>query len=165
MSSACWPSPPGVAQTRRCGLRGAGSRAPEEDTVPVSALVNCVLRLYTHTHDFRTERWQTSTQSDMPSTHLGINLHGEEQPEAGVRLQGVKLLLQLHQPPRGQVHVLQHHPPARSESHSYTSRFRSGFSGTEAFSNKTGLPAGLDGCIDGFICLVEAFGRAWYQKT
>lgn len=44
--------------------------------------------------------------------HLGVDLHGEEEAEAGVRLQGVQLLLQLHQPAGCQVHVLQHHPPA-----------------------------------------------------
>lgn len=41
---------------------------------------------------------------------LGADLRGEEQPEGGVRLQRVQLLLQLHQPHRRQVHVLEHHP-------------------------------------------------------
>lgn len=42
---------------------------------------------------------------------LGVDLHGEEEPEAGMRLHGVKLLLQLHQPAGSQMNVLQHHPP------------------------------------------------------
>lgn len=44
--------------------------------------------------------------------YLGVDLHCEEQPEAGMRLHRVKFFLQLHQPPRGQMDVLQHHPPA-----------------------------------------------------
>lgn len=44
--------------------------------------------------------------------YLGVDLHCEEQPEAGMRLHRVELLLQLHQPPGGEVDVLQHHPPA-----------------------------------------------------
>lgn len=47
---------------------------------------------------------------------LGVDLHGEEETEAGVGLHGVELLLQLHQPTRSQVHVLQHHPPAGLDS-------------------------------------------------
>ena len=49
------------------------------------------------------------------SPHLRVDLHREEEPEAGVRLQRMQLLLQLHQPARGQVDVLQHHPPAGRE--------------------------------------------------
>lgn len=48
--------------------------------------------------------------------YLGVDLHCQEKPEAGVRLHRVELFLQLHQPPRGQVDILQHHPPARLDS-------------------------------------------------
>ena len=41
---------------------------------------------------------------------LGGDLAGQEEPEAGVGLQRVQLLLQGHQPAGSQVHVLQHHP-------------------------------------------------------
>lgn len=44
--------------------------------------------------------------------YLGVDLHCQEKPEAGMRLHGVELLLQLHQPSGSQVDVLQHHPPA-----------------------------------------------------
>lgn len=44
--------------------------------------------------------------------YLGVDFHCQEEPEAGMRLHRVELLLQLHQPPRGQVDILQHHPPA-----------------------------------------------------
>lgn len=44
--------------------------------------------------------------------YFGVDLHRQEQPEASMRLHGVELLLQLHQPSWGQVDVLQHHPPA-----------------------------------------------------
>ena len=44
------------------------------------------------------------------STHLRVNLHGEEKPEVGVRSERVELLLQLHQPLRSKVDVLQQHP-------------------------------------------------------
>ena len=42
---------------------------------------------------------------------LGRDLAGQEQPEAGVRLDGVQLLLQRGQPRGGQVHVFQQDPP------------------------------------------------------
>ena len=42
--------------------------------------------------------------------HLGGDLQSEEEPEARMRGEGVELLLQLHQPLRGQVDVLQQHP-------------------------------------------------------
>ena len=45
---------------------------------------------------------------------LGLISIGEEQPEAGMGLHGVQLLLQLHQPARGQVDVLQHHPTGQT---------------------------------------------------
>lgn len=38
--------------------------------------------------------------------YLGVDLHCQEKPEAGMRLHGVELLLQLHQPSGGQVDVL-----------------------------------------------------------
>lgn len=44
--------------------------------------------------------------------HLGVDLHCQEKPEAGMRLHGVELLFQLHQPSGGQVDILQHYPPA-----------------------------------------------------
>jgi len=44
---------------------------------------------------------------------FGVDLHGEEESEGGVGGQVVQLLLQLHEPLRRQVHVLQHHPAAR----------------------------------------------------
>ncbi len=48
--------------------------------------------------------------------YLGVDLHCQEKPEAGMRLHGVELLFQLHQPPGGQVDVFQHHPPAGRNS-------------------------------------------------
>ncbi len=62
--------------------------------------------------------------------NLGIDLGGEEEAEAGVGLQRVQLLLQLDQPLRRQVHVLEHDPATR-----------------------------LDGRVDGLLGLAEAFGR------
>lgn len=44
------------------------------------------------------------------AVYLGVDLHGQEKPEAGMRMHGVELLFQLHQPSGGQVDVLQHHP-------------------------------------------------------
>ena len=44
------------------------------------------------------------------STHLGVYFHGEEEPEVGVRSERVELLLQLHQPLRSKVDVLQQYP-------------------------------------------------------
>lgn len=38
--------------------------------------------------------------------HLGVDLHGEKKAKASVRLHGVQLLLQLHEPTRSQVHIL-----------------------------------------------------------
>ena len=65
----------------------------------------------------RAENEQRHTAAVSPDggggRYLGVDLHGEEEPEAGVGLHGVQLLLQLHQPAGGQVDVLQHHPPAR----------------------------------------------------
>lgn len=52
--------------------------------------------------------------------YLGVDLHGKEEPEAGMRLHGMQLLLQLHQPSGGQVDVLQHHPPAGQKQSGYT---------------------------------------------
>lgn len=45
--------------------------------------------------------------------NLGVDLHCQEEPEAGMRLHGVELLLQMHEPCRSQVDIFQHHPPAR----------------------------------------------------
>lgn len=42
--------------------------------------------------------------------YLGVNLHGEEEPETGVGSDGMQLLLKLDQPLWGQVHVLEQHP-------------------------------------------------------
>lgn len=53
--------------------------------------------------------------SHLRTTHLGVDLHGKKESEASVWLQGMQLLLQLHQPPGSQVDVLQHHPPAQAE--------------------------------------------------
>ncbi len=64
-------------------------------------------------------------------TDLGVDLHGEEEPEAGVGGEAVEFLLQLNQPLWGQMDVLQHHPPAR-----------------------------LGGRIDGLVSLVETLRRA-----
>ena len=61
-------------------------------------------------------------------SYLGVDLHGEEEPEVGVRSEGVQLLLQRDEPLRGQVHVLQQHPAA-----------------------------GLGGRVDGLVRLAEAF--------
>ena len=99
------------------------------------------------------------------ATDLGVDLHGEEEPEAGVRLQGVQLLLQLHQPARGQVDVLQHHPPAGG-TRPPPQRTRPGSLGSSpASQGKTSLPARLHGCVDGLVRLVKAFRRAWYQNA
>lgn len=46
------------------------------------------------------------------AVYLRVDLHGQEKPEAGMRVHGMELLFQLHQPSGGQVDVLQHHPPA-----------------------------------------------------
>ena len=46
---------------------------------------------------------------------LGIDFHGEEEPEVGVGSEGVEFLLQLDQPLWRQVDVLQQHPPATQE--------------------------------------------------
>lgn len=48
--------------------------------------------------------------------YLGVDLHCQEEPEAGMRLHGVKLLFQVHEPSGSQVDILQHHPPARLDS-------------------------------------------------
>lgn len=98
--------------------------------------------------------------------HLGVDLHGEEEPEAGVRLQGVQLLLQLHQPPRCQVHVLQHHPPAGRGGQSLGPA-RSPVPALGSRGSRTdgrGLPARLHGRVYRLICLVEAFCRAWSRE-
>ena len=42
--------------------------------------------------------------------YLGVNLHGEEEPEAGVRGDGMQLLLKLDQPLWSQMYVLEQHP-------------------------------------------------------
>lgn len=60
----------------------------------------------THSSRHYSTQWAQEVMRD-----LGVDLHGEEEPEAGVRLHGVKLLLQLHQPTGSQMNVLQHHPP------------------------------------------------------
>ena len=44
------------------------------------------------------------------SLYLWVDFHGEEEPEVSVWRDGVKLLLEVDQPLRGQVHVLQQHP-------------------------------------------------------
>lgn len=48
-----------------------------------------------------------------PNCNLGVDLHCQKEPEAGMRLHGVKLLFQMHEPCRSQVDILQHHPPAK----------------------------------------------------
>lgn len=47
--------------------------------------------------------------------NLGVDLHGQEESEAGMRLHGVELLFQMHEPCRSQVDILQHHPPVRTK--------------------------------------------------
>lgn len=47
--------------------------------------------------------------------YLGVDLHCQEEPEAGMRLHGVKLLFQVHEPSGSQVDILQHHPPVRPQ--------------------------------------------------
>ena len=58
---------------------------------------------------------------------LGGDLAGQEQPEAGMGLQGVELFLQGDQPAGRQVDVLEHDPPTV-----------------------------LDGCVDGLVSLTES---------
>ena len=63
------------------------------------------------------------------STYLRVDLHGEEEPEVGVRSERVELLLQLHQPLRSKMDVLQQHPAT-----SLRGRGDGLLSQTEAFS-------------------------------
>ena len=62
---------------------------------------------------------------------LGGDLAGQEQPEAGMGLQGVELFLQGDQPAGRQVDVLEHDPPTV-----------------------------LDGCVDGLVSLTESL-QVW----
>ena len=48
-----------------------------------------------------------------PPTHLGVDLHGEEQPEVGMRSDGVQFLLQRDKPLRSKMDILEQHPPAQ----------------------------------------------------
>lgn len=52
---------------------------------------------------------------DDQNCNLGVDLHCQEEPEAGMRLHRVKLLFQMHEPCGSQVDILQHHPPARQK--------------------------------------------------
>ena len=52
-------------------------------------------------------------------TYLGVDLHGEEEAEVGVGGERVELLLQLHQPLRSQVNVLQQHPTVEEHTHKW----------------------------------------------
>ena len=45
--------------------------------------------------------------------YLGVDFHCKEEPEARMGCEIVELLLQLYKPLWGQMHILQHHPPAR----------------------------------------------------
>ena len=51
--------------------------------------------------------------------YLGVDLHGEEQPEASMWSEGVKFLLQLDQPLGGEVHVLQQDPASSLRGREY----------------------------------------------
>ena len=62
---------------------------------------------------------------------LGSDFAGQEQPEAGMGLQGVELFLQGDQPAGRQVDVLKHDPPTV-----------------------------LDGCVDGLVSLTESI-QVW----
>ena len=44
------------------------------------------------------------------SIHLGVDLHGEEESEAGMGSNGVELLLKLYQPLRSEMDILEQHP-------------------------------------------------------
>lgn len=78
--------------------------------------------------------------------NLGVDLHCQEEPEAGMRLHGVKLLFQMHEPSRSQVDILQHHPPATPK-----------WSGCSASLDVRTcyLPARFDSSVNVFICFVE----------
>ena len=76
----------------------------------------------------------SATTTDL-STNLRVDLHGEEEPEVGVRSERVELLLQLHQPLRSKMDVLQQHPATS-----------------------------LRGRGDGLLSQTEAFSRTWGER-
>lgn len=92
--------------------------------------------------------------------YLGVDLHCQEKPETGMRLHGVKLLFQLHQPSGGQVDILQHHPPAGQSGRQYT---KTKCTCSENTQKKHYAPAGLDSSIDVSVCLIEALSRTCGQ--
>lgn len=94
--------------------------------------------------------------------YLGVDLHRQEQPEASMRLHGVELLLQLHQPSRRQVDVLQHHPPA-APNHFWISAHQLPTARPEELHS----PAGLHSRVDVFVRFVESLCRTcgtWKQQ-
>lgn len=113
---ACWPWHQEEARTQRYDQHEVDSLAPGRKTqygdfeewkskgtlgLDQVSLLSSLSRLWHIGNIF----W-----SDV--VYLGVDLHCQEKPEAGMRLHGVELLFQLHQPSRGQVDILQHHPPA-----------------------------------------------------
>ena len=81
----------------------------DEELKPWHNLVsNCWTPLYAGPVTHARTEGLTGQVSKVP--HLGVDLQSEEEPESGMRGEGVELLLQLHQPLRGQVDVLQQHP-------------------------------------------------------
>lgn len=86
--------------------------------------------------------------------YLWIDLHCEEEPEAGMRLHRVKLLLQLHQPTWSQVDILQHHPPGKQEI-----RLTDESEGREErikIQRETS-PARFDSSVDVSVSFIESF--------
>lgn len=71
-----------------------------------------------------------------------------------MRLHGVELLFQLHQPSGGQVDILQHHPPAGPKQLGY--QYNKTKSTCSENIQKQYEPARLDSSVDVFFCFIEA---------
>ena len=49
------------------------------------------------------------------SPYLRVDLHGEEEPEGGVRCERMEFLLKRHEPLRSEMDVLQQHPTTQGK--------------------------------------------------
>lgn len=90
--------------------------------------------------------------------YLRVDLHRQEQPEACMRLHGVELLLQLHEPSWGQVDVLQHHPPATPNDFWISAR-QGKVQMPRVHHEQLVSPARLDSRVDVFVGFIEALCR------
>lgn len=99
--------------------------------------------------------------------YLGVDLHCQEKPEAGVRLHRVEFLFQLHQPPGGQVDVFQHYPPAEQKKNKKTQDYQYKQQSTQEENTRKWkfryLPARFDSSVDVSVSLIKALSRTCGQ--